>query len=96
MPDDTKEAAPSAAGPYSGLEKLIQEHIGKELRGFYNVMADKPAYLGDPTLPAELQSKLLQLSRRLAVSQQGAEAVKEALGIEPSHPGIKRQGEGGS
>ena len=94
MSDDPKEAAVSAANPYSGLERTIQEQLGRELRALYNSMADKPAYLGDPALPAELQMKLLQLSRRVAVSNKGAEAVASALESGECHSFPDSDGDG--
>jgi hypothetical protein len=79
MSDAPNENA-AGAGPYpSGLDKPVQEHLGKELRGIYNVIADKPAYLGESPLPAALETQLDRLARRLTASEQGAAAVDAAL-----------------
>ena len=59
----------------------MQEHLGKELRGIYNVVAEKPAYLGESPLPAALETQLDRLARRLTASELGAAAVSEALQI---------------
>jgi hypothetical protein len=86
MSDDPKTAPGQATPNPLGLEKPVQDHLGKELRGFYNAVGDKPTYLGDPALPEQLQSKLTQLSRRLAVSRKGIEAVEQALSIAEASP----------
>jgi len=76
---DAPDKNAAGAGPYSGLDKPVQEHLGKELRGIYNVVADKPAYLGESPLPAALETQLDRLNRRLTASEQGAAAVDAAL-----------------
>ena len=67
--------------PDNGLDKPVQEHLGKELRGIYNVVAEKPAYLGESPLPAALETQLDRLACRLTASELGAAAVSEALQI---------------
>ena len=86
MPDPPDEDARPETQPYpSTLDKPVQEHLGKELRGIYNVLADKPTYLGESALPAAFDAQLNRLARRVAASEQGAAAVSEALEI-PDHP----------
>lgn len=53
-----------AEGAPSLLDRPIQEHIGKELRSTYNVMTDKPAFLGDPVIPPHLDSLVQKLEAR--------------------------------
>lgn len=82
MSDPPDEDARPETRPYpSTLDKPVQEHLGKELRGVYNVLADKPTYLGESALPAAFDTQLDRLARRVAASEQGAAAVSEALQI---------------
>lgn len=82
MSDAPDEDARPAARPYpSSLDKPVQEYLGKELRGIYNVLADKPTYLGESALPAAFDMQLNRLERRVAASEQGAAAVRKALQI---------------
>jgi hypothetical protein len=82
MSDPPNDDVRPETGPYpSTLDKPVQEHLGKELRGVYNVLADKPTYLGESTLPAAFDLQLDRLARRITASEQGAAAVSEALQI---------------
>jgi hypothetical protein len=86
MSDPPDEDARPEAPPYpSILDRPVQEHLGKELRGIYNVLADKPTYLGESALPTAFDTQLDRLARRVTASEQGAAAVREALQI-PDHP----------
>jgi hypothetical protein len=62
------------------LDKTVQDHLGQKLRAAYAETEDKPAYLGDPALPPELEHKLLDLEKAEEVHEKGVEAVKDALG----------------
>ena len=79
MPDESNDHNESTHQIAFGLGKDVQDHLGKELRGLYKVVADQPAYLGDPTLPRELEDKLARLDTRIAAGEQGIEAVENAL-----------------
>ena len=79
MPNESNDHNESTHQIAFGLGKDVQDHLGKELRGLYKVVADQPAYLGDPTLPRELEDKLTRLDTRIAAGEQGIEAVQKAL-----------------
>ncbi len=88
----------------STLPRTLQEHLAQKLRSAYQELSDKPAFLGDPTLPIEFEYHLARLEaverNRLLerVRNQGLEAVKSALqdivagplDPEPSEPGKGR------
>jgi hypothetical protein len=74
--DKTAEASPSET---TGLDKTIQELIGQKLRSEYNAIADKPAYLGDPMLPPEMEDQITKLGITIRAHETGIEAVEEAL-----------------
>jgi len=59
----------------------VQDHLGQKLRAAFAESEDKPAYLGDPALPPELEHKLLEVERAAEVHEKGIEAVKDALGV---------------
>jgi hypothetical protein len=69
----------------SSLPRTLQEHLAQKLRSAYHELSDKPAFLGDPTLPVEFEYHLARLEaverERLIerVRTQGLEAVKAAL-----------------
>jgi hypothetical protein len=63
------------------LDKAVQDHLGQKLRAAYAESEDKPAYLGDPALPPELEHKLLEVERSAEVHEKGIEAVRDALGV---------------
>lgn len=98
MPDtpepDRAPPVPSAAdAPGEGsdqagaaLSRPIQELLGQQLRTAYSAeTADRPAYLGDPTLPIEFELLLQRLEAserqryREMAHEQGVEAVERAL-----------------
>ena len=79
-PDKTGNAEPPA------LDKAVRDHLGQKLRAAYAESEDKPAYLGDPALPPELEHKVLEVERAAEVHEKGIEAVKDALGVpDPAH-----------
>jgi hypothetical protein len=91
--DDKHQAAaagpgdpePSAESSLSGLPRPVQEHLGQQLRTTYQAMAEKPAFLGDTSVPPELDRHLQSLETREKVRHQGLEAVRTAL-QEPDAP----------
>jgi hypothetical protein len=92
MSDEPGEDARPKTCPYpSALDKSAQEHLGKELRGLYNVLADKPTYLGESVIPAGFDVQLNRLARRVIASEAGAAAVSEALESPSEHPSDKPQ-----
>jgi hypothetical protein len=62
-----------------GLDKTIQQSIGQKLRSAYNQIADKPAYLGDPVLPPEMEDQITRLGTKIRANEQGIAAVADAL-----------------
>jgi hypothetical protein len=69
--------------PAPELGQSIQEYLGQKLRAAYNEVAEKPAYLGDPALPLQIEEQLLELETRVRAHRTGTEAVREALEIPP-------------
>jgi hypothetical protein len=69
----------------TALPRLVQEHLARQLRAAYLEIQDKPAYLGDPALPAEFDRHLLRLSRRQRAAENGLAAVARALGVPTRH-----------
>ena len=63
------------------LPRPLQEHLAQQLRAEYQLVADKPAFLGDPALPVEFEIQLNRLDRREKVHERGIEAVKAALNL---------------
>jgi hypothetical protein len=62
------------------LPRPIQEHLGQKLRAAYYETGDRPAYLGDPAIPPELDTHVRKLEQRDRIHVKGIEAVEEALG----------------
>ena len=92
MSDEPGEDARPKTRLYpSALDKSAQEHLGKELRGLYNVLADKPTYLGESVIPAAFNMQLDRLARRVIASEAGAAAVSEALERPSEHPSDEPQ-----
>jgi hypothetical protein len=69
----------------SALPRPLQEHLAQQLRSTYQTVSEKPAFLGDPAIPAEFEHHLQRLEavetgrRREKVHTQAVEAVKNAL-----------------
>ena len=85
--DDKQQVAPGPHDPEgpappgsSGLTRPLQEHLGQQLRTTYQVMEEKPAFLGDTNVPPELEAPLQRLETREKIRHQGLEAVRTALG----------------
>jgi hypothetical protein len=68
------------------LDKSVQDHLGQKLRASYNEVAEKPKYLGDPTLPPSMEDQLLQMETSSRTHAEGVEAVKDAFAdLAPAH-----------
>ena len=63
----------------NALPEVVREHLGRELRSTYAANAEKPRYLGDPTIPPVLAEQVVRLEGRLKAHEEGTEAVKDAL-----------------
>ena len=71
--------------PAAVLPRPLQEHLAQKLRSAYHELAQKPAFLGDPAVPAEFEYHLQKLEavekvrHTEKVHNQAVEAVKAAL-----------------
>ena len=74
----TASVPPPAPGE-SRLAAPIRDHLGQKLRAAYNEVAEKPAFLGDPTLPPVVEQQLVRLGDSVRASETGLHAVEEAL-----------------
>jgi hypothetical protein len=106
--DDPNKASTGSVGasmpePGSGLARPLQEHLAQKLRSAYHELAEKPAFLGDPAVPAEFEYHLQRLEavekvrHEEKVHNRAVEAVKTALediagslDSEPSRPTERR------
>ena len=80
-----------AAPTSSGLTRPLQEHLGQQLRTTYETLAEKPAFLGDANVPAELDRHVQRLETRERIRNKGLEAVRTALqGVDGPKPAAKR------
>jgi hypothetical protein len=86
----------------SPLPRTLQEHLAQKLRSAYHELAEKPAFLGDPAVPAEFEYHLQRLEavekvrHTEKVHNQAIEAVKAALETiaGPFEPGASEPGQG--
>jgi hypothetical protein len=81
MPQHPEETGGEADQPPVVLDKTVQDHLGQKLRAAYAETEDKPAYLGDPALPPELEQKVHELEKSAEVHEKGVAAVEDALGV---------------
>jgi hypothetical protein len=90
MTDEQRDDLPAKvqkgrSGPGAALPRPIQEHLARQLRAAYHERQDKPAFLGDVTLPREFDDYLYRLwssetaHRRKRASACGLAAVQAAL-----------------
>jgi hypothetical protein len=77
--DKINPASADTAGE-AKLDKDVQEHLGQHLRAAYYEASERPAYLGDPAVPAEFDPHVRKLEQRDRIHNRGVEAVEEALG----------------
>lgn len=61
------------------LPRDVQEHLGQQLRTEYDVVAEKPAFLGDPAIPEQFDWHIMRLETRERAHNQAVEAVERAL-----------------
>ena len=85
---DDAGPAPDLSG--TALPRPVQEHLAKELRAEYQLVADKPAFLGDPAIPVEFEHHLSRLDRREKAHERGIEAVKAALDLDEDGSGVPK------
>ena len=71
--DQTAKTADAA------LPREIQEHLGRRLRSELHTEADKPTFLGEPTVPPQFEPLVRKLEAGEGGERQGYEAVKRAL-----------------
>jgi hypothetical protein len=75
-PERSAGPAPAAAVV---LSKEVQEHIGQQLRTEYDIVAEKPTFLGDPAIPEQFDWHLARLETRERAHTEAIEAVEKAL-----------------
>ena len=68
----------TADGKPDQTEALI-DHVGHQLRNTLSADTEQPAYLGDPTIPAEFTATLERLKKSVELREQGVEAVRATL-----------------
>jgi len=67
------------------LPRPVQDHLARQLRAFYVERQERPAYLGDPALPAGFDEHLYRLGanersrERTRARECGLAAVRTAL-----------------
>lgn len=90
MPVPTDHPANHDGRTDLALPRPVQEHLARQLRAAYVEREDRPAYLGDPALPAMFDEPLYRLAaydrsrERKRASECGLSAVRSALaGAEP-------------
>lgn len=100
LPSEAGAAAPEPERPVTVLPQPVQEHLAQQLRATYQVMADKPAFLGDPVLPPQFDRQIQRLEERERAEIRekahnlGIEAVEAALlgidsGTGPETPALE-------
>ena len=82
---------PTAKTTDAALPRDIQEHLGRRLRSELHTEADKPAFLGEPSVPPQFEPLVRKLEAGEGGERQGYEAVKRALiGEEEARPSIEQ------
>src|SRR5688500_14903308 len=66
----------------TALPRPLQEHLAQQLRAEYQLVADKPAVLGDPAIPPEFDRHIQRLDVQEKAHERGVEAVKAALDLD--------------
>jgi DNA-binding transcriptional MerR regulator len=79
------------------LPAPVQEHLAQQLRAAYQQTSEKPAFLGDPTLPPEIEEKVEQLAERerAMVREKAHELATEAVEAALEEVVNRSRGEGG-
>ncbi len=82
-PAITGEREPKTEEPGgTPLPRPLQEHLAQQLRAEYQLVADKPAFLGDPAIPPEFDRHIRRLDVQEKAHERGIEAVKAALDLD--------------
>lgn len=78
------------------LSRDVQQHLGRRLRTELHVEADKPAFLGESSVPPQFETLVRKLEAGEQGERQGYEAVKRAIigaapagtpaSVEPARP----------
>ncbi len=69
------------AKPNVTLSSEVREHLGQKLRATLRQTSDKPAFLGDESLPPEFEGAIRRLQGQDRPSRSGLDAVRNALGL---------------
>lgn len=69
------------AKPAVALSSEVREHLGQKLRATLRQTSDKPAFLGDESLPPEFEGAIRRLQGQDRPSRSGLDAVRNALGL---------------
>ncbi len=72
---------PGVVKPNVALSSEVREHLGQKLRATLRQTADKPAFLGDESLPPEFEGAIRRLQGQDRTSRSGLDAVRNALGL---------------
>lgn len=73
------QGSPARPAAEAALPRDVQEHLGQQLRTEYDVVAEKPAFLGDPAIPEQFDWHIMRLETRERAHNQAVEAVERAL-----------------
>ena len=87
MADDPKLPPPRDDPDHdAALPRPVQEHLARQLRAEYHRTEDKPAFLGDPAVPAVFDEPLRRLeeTERERIHERAVEAVEAALADVPA------------
>src|SRR3954470_25044414 len=85
LPKTGAEALGLGPGKTAPLPPPVQEHLAQQLRAAYQEATEKPAFLGDPALPPEIEHKVEEIAERERkivrekAHELGTEAVEAAL-----------------
>jgi hypothetical protein len=63
------------------LPEDVREYLGRRLRAEFRLEGDKPAFLGDDTLPPHFATLVRQIERREISLQKGLEAIRREFGL---------------
>jgi hypothetical protein len=66
------------------LPEDVREYLGRRLRAEFRLEGDKPAFLGDDTLPPHFAKLVRQIERREISLQKGLEAIRREFGLPDS------------
>ena len=69
------------------LSREVREHLGRKLRSELRVETEKPAFLGDDSLPPRFAGLVHQLQRREMSSQKGIDALRKEFDLPEDEEG---------